>query len=45
MGYLAGAKPYLEQALAIRREVLGEKHPDTARSLNNLGYLLQATVV
>ncbi len=36
----AEAKPYYEQALAIRREVLGEKHPDTARSLNNLGALL-----
>ena len=37
-----GARPYYEQALAIRMEVLGEKHPDTASSLNNLGYLLQA---
>ena len=33
--------PTYEQALAIRREVLGEKHPDTAASLNNLGLLLQ----
>jgi hypothetical protein len=29
------ARPYYEQALAIRREVLGERHPDTAQSLNN----------
>ena len=26
-----------QQALAIRREVLGEKHPDTATALSNLG--------
>jgi Tfp pilus assembly protein PilF len=26
--------------LAIRREVLGDQHPDTATSLNNLGGLL-----
>jgi hypothetical protein len=36
-GGLAGARPYLEQALAIRRQALGEEHPDTARSLNDLG--------
>ena len=42
MGDYAAARPYYEQALAISREVLGEKHPDTATSLNNLGYLLQA---
>ena len=27
----------LEQALTIRKEILGENHPDTAESLNNLG--------
>jgi tetratricopeptide (TPR) repeat protein len=36
------AKPYYERALAIREQVLGPDHPDTAHSLNNLGYLLQA---
>ena len=41
-GDLAGARPYLERALAIRERVLGPEHPDTALSLNNLGDLLQA---
>jgi tetratricopeptide (TPR) repeat protein len=36
------ARPYLEQALAIRGEVLGEKHLATASSLNNLGDLLHS---
>jgi Tfp pilus assembly protein PilF len=38
----AEAKPYLERALAIREQVLGPQHPDTALSLNNLGMLLGA---
>jgi tetratricopeptide (TPR) repeat protein len=42
IGDLAGARPYYERALAIREQVLGEKHPDTAESLYNLGLLLQA---
>ena len=36
---MPAARPYYEQALAIHRKVLGEEHPDTAASLNNLGYL------
>lgn len=39
---LPAARPLLEQALAIRRKVLGEVHPTTAASLNNLGGLLKA---
>ncbi len=30
-----------KQVLAIRKEVLGERHPDYADSLNNLAFLLQ----
>jgi tetratricopeptide (TPR) repeat protein len=33
----------LERALAIREQVLGPDHPDTAQSLNNLAGLLQVT--
>ncbi len=32
--------PLAQQILAIRRRVLGEKHPDTVKSLNALGQLL-----
>ena len=38
----AGARPLFERALAIREKAFGSGHPDTARSLNNLAYLLQA---
>src|SRR5262249_1721473 len=38
----AGARPYYEQALAIRKKVLGDNHTDTAGSLSNLGFLLHA---
>lgn len=37
-----GAKPYLEQALTIRENVLGENHLDVAAILNILGMLFQA---
>ena len=39
MGDYPAARPYYEQALAIYRKVLGDAHPDTARSLNNLAIL------
>jgi tetratricopeptide (TPR) repeat protein len=41
-GDLAGARPYYERALAIREQVLGPTHSDTALSLNNLGALLDS---
>jgi len=31
-----------KESLSIRKKVLGEEHPDTATSLNNIGFLLQA---
>jgi tetratricopeptide (TPR) repeat protein len=42
IGDYARARPYYERALAIFEKVLGGEHPDTARSLNNMGALLQA---
>ena len=41
-GAYSEARPLYERALAIREKVLGPEHPDTAISLNNLAYLLQA---
>lgn len=38
----AGARPFYKRALAIREKVLGLEHPDTARSLNNLGCVHRA---
>src|SRR5205085_11695717 len=35
------ALPHAEQALAIRRRVLGDDHPDTLTSLNNYGSVLE----
>ncbi|MDY7109933.1 MAG: tetratricopeptide repeat protein [Planctomycetota bacterium] len=31
-----------EQALAIRRDELGDEHPDTLTSINNMGFLLKS---
>ena len=39
MGDYAKAEPLFEQALQIRKQVLGPEHPDTASSLNNLALL------
>jgi tetratricopeptide (TPR) repeat protein len=36
LGLLAEAETQLAAALALRREVLGEEHPDTILSMNNL---------
>jgi tetratricopeptide (TPR) repeat protein len=35
-------QPLLEKVLAVRREVLGEKHPDTATAYNNVAFNLNA---
>jgi tetratricopeptide (TPR) repeat protein len=41
-GRYRDAQPLLEKVLAVRRKVLGEEHPDTARSYNNVAYTLKA---
>jgi CHAT domain-containing protein/tetratricopeptide (TPR) repeat protein len=41
-GKSAEALKVAQEALAIRKEVLGEKHPDYATSLNNLGGLYES---
>ena len=41
-GDLAGAAPLYREALAGRRVTLGDEHPDTLVSINNLGMLLYA---
>jgi tetratricopeptide (TPR) repeat protein len=38
----AQAKVYLERAVALFKQIVGEAHPDMAMGLNNLGTLLQA---
>ena len=35
------AKPLYEEALAAFRETLGDRHPNTLTSINNLGSLLK----
>ncbi|HEX2189261.1 MAG TPA: serine/threonine-protein kinase [Longimicrobiaceae bacterium] len=42
MGAYDRARPVLERALALRRGVLGERHPATAESMHHLGDLLYA---
>ncbi len=41
-GDYAAARPLYERALSIYEQILGPWHPNTARSLNNLGSLLAA---
>ncbi len=41
-GQYQEAIPFAEEALAIRREQLGTRHPDVATSLNNLAGLYEA---
>ena len=41
-GKYAAAQPLFEKALEIRRRLLTDDHPDTARSYNNLAYNLNA---
>ncbi|MHC5727353.1 MAG: CHAT domain-containing protein, partial [Nostoc sp.] len=38
-GKYSEAIPLAERALAIRKQILGEEHPDVATSLNNLAFL------
>ena len=40
IGDYAGARLYFTQAVEINRKILGEEHPDTTVSHNNLGRLL-----
>jgi Tetratricopeptide repeat len=39
-GDSSGARKLLEEALSVRRRVLGEEHPDTLISLHNLCSIL-----
>ncbi|MEO5376095.1 MAG: tetratricopeptide repeat protein, partial [Alphaproteobacteria bacterium] len=41
-GDLAGARALQEQALAVRRRVLGVEHPDTLTSMSNLAETLRS---
>jgi tetratricopeptide (TPR) repeat protein len=40
LGLYGPATPLLEGALRIRRQVLGDRHPEVADSMSNLGWLL-----
>ena len=41
-GKYAEAEPLVRRSLEIRRQVLGEQHPDTATSYNNVAIVLSA---
>ncbi len=41
-GQTAEARPILEQALALRKEIMGDRHPSYATALNNLAVLNKA---
>jgi tetratricopeptide (TPR) repeat protein len=41
-GRFSEAEPLLRKSLALRRQLLGEDHPQTLTAINNLGTLLQA---
>ena len=40
MGKLEEARPLCEEAVQARRETLGDRHPDTLASINNMAHLL-----
>ena len=42
LGAYKRAEPHLRRALALRRDLFGEEHGDTLRSLNDLGEMLTA---
>ena len=42
-GDLAAAESLYREALEVQRETLGDRHPDTLISMDNLGVLLQDT--
>ena len=42
LGRMKEAEPLFAEALRLRREELGERHPDTITSLNNYAVALQA---
>ena len=41
-GKLGEAEPLFREALAASRETLGDRHPDTLTSINNMASLLKA---
>ena len=43
VGQYGEAEPLYRACLAVRKETLGDKHPDTLASMNNLAILLKST--